>query len=171
MRIAVIGYSGAGKSTLARALADRCGCPALFLDTVNFESDWRERGRDEARAIVRAFLDENPAWVIDGNYGGLLQAERLAAADLIVFFDFPRLVCLSQAVFRYLRFRGKTRESAADGCIEKLNWEFLWWILHEGRTAPRRNHYRNIVETYREKTVVLKNRAAARRFLAGFSME
>ena len=171
MRIAIIGYCGAGKSTLARALADRCGCPALFLDTVNFESGWRERGRDEARAIVRTFLDENPAWVIDGNYGALLQAERLAAADLIVFFDFPRLACLSQAVFRYLRFRGKTRESIADGCIEKLDWEFLWWILYKGRTAPRRKHYHDIVEAYGEKTVVLKNRAAVRRFLAGFSAE
>ncbi len=171
MRIAVIGYSGAGKSTLARALADRCRCPVLFLDTVHFTSGWRERNRDEARAVVRAFIDENPAWVIDGNYGGLLQAERLALADRIVFFDFPRLACLMQAVSRYLRFRGKTRESIADGCIEQLNWEFLWWILYEGRTAPRRRHYQEIVETYREKTTVLKTRAAADRYLAAFSAE
>ena len=76
-----------------------------------------------------------------------------------------------QAVSRYLRFRGKTRESIADGCIEQLNWEFLWWILYEGRTAPRRRHYQEIVETYREKTAVLKTRAAADRYLAAFSAE
>ena len=41
MKIAVMGYSGSGKSTLAKYLAGIYDIPLLYLDRVNFESDWR----------------------------------------------------------------------------------------------------------------------------------
>ena len=45
MRIAIIGYSGSGKSTLAAFLGSRFGIPVLYLDTVQFEANWKERKR------------------------------------------------------------------------------------------------------------------------------
>ena len=71
MKIAIIGYSGSGKSTLAKKLSEKYNCPLLYLDTVNFESGWKERNREEAKKIVAEFM-KNDSWVIDGNYYCLL---------------------------------------------------------------------------------------------------
>ncbi|WP_326975654.1 DNA topology modulation protein FlaR [Caproicibacter sp. BJN0012] len=165
MKIAVLGYSGSGKSTLAGKLAGYYRIPILFLDTVQFLPGWAERGREEGRSIVSDFLKKNDSWVIDGNYECFLQKERLEQADRIILLCFPRRVCLYRAVKRYLRFRGKCRESMAAGCAEKFDLEFLWWILREGRTGQRRGHYREIASRYREKTVVLKKPGQSDEFL------
>lgn len=156
MKIAVIGYSGSGKSTLAKRLADWIGCEPLYLDTVNFLPNWQERDRESAREIVRKMM-EQASWVIDGNYQSLLREERLREADEIVFMNYPRLLCLHRALKRYRTFRGGTRESAADGCIERMNAEFVWWILYQGRTRARVRGYQGIVAQYPDKTVVIRN--------------
>ena len=165
MKIAILGYSGSGKSTLARQLADLYRIPVLFLDTVQFTPGWQERSREEARSIVQAFM-QNESWVIDGNYTGFLQEDRLAQADRIVFMDFPRRVCLYRAFKRYFQNRNRTRESMADGCIEKIDGAFVWWILQAGRTRERRDHYRQITVNYKEKTVVLKNKKQVNDYLS-----
>ena len=156
MKIAVIGYSGSGKSTLAKRLADEIGVEPFYLDRVYFLPNWQERDHAEAQQMVRREM-EKPDWVIDGNYRGLLRDERLRDADEILFLNYPRLVCLFRALGRYLTFRNHTRESAEDGCIEKMDWEFVWWILHKGRTKSIRRAYIDTVSQYREKTVVIRN--------------
>lgn len=156
MKIAVIGYSGSGKSTLAKRLANWIGCEPLYLDTVNFLPDWQERDRESAREIVRRTMVQDD-WVIDGNYQSLLREERLRIADEIVFMNYPRLLCLHRALKRYRAFRGGTRESAADGCIERMNMEFVWWILYQGRTRARVRGYQGTVAQYPEKTVVIRS--------------
>ena len=169
MKIAVIGYSGAGKSTLAAGLAEFYGLPLLYLDTVQFTAGWRERDRDEARSMAAEFMKQD-GWVIDGNYAGFYQKERLSAADLIVFLDFPRRICFPAAVKRRFQYRGRARESMAEGCGERLDPAFLCWLLWRGRTKAHRAHYREICQTYPEKTAVLKNRREVRRFCAGLGM-
>lgn len=156
MKIAVIGYSGSGKSTLAKYLGQVYTIPVLYLDTVQFLPGWRERERGEALEMVARFMNRD-SWVIDGNYTVFLQKERLEQADKIIFMNFGRFTCLRRAYRRYRENRGAARESMADGCTEKLDAEFIWWILYRGRTAKRRRHYRRVAEQYRDKTVVLKN--------------
>ena len=158
MKIAVIGYSGAGKSTFSAQMGDKYGCPVLYLDTVNFLPGWEERDGDEGRKLVREFMKTNSSWVIDGNYERFYQKRRLAAADRIYFFDFPRYVCFYQAFRRFLTSRNKCRDSMAEGCEEKLDLEFMKWILWDGRTRKRRRHYEAICKKYKQKTVRLKNR-------------
>lgn len=158
MKIAILGYSGSGKSTLARWLGDYYKIPILFLDTVQFLPNWVERDRDEGRLIVHDFMKKNSSWVIDGNYSDFSQRERLEQADKIVFMNFPRRVCIYRAFKRYLQYKNTTRESMAKGCTEKIDLEFTWWILHDGRTREKRKHYREIEMEFREKIVVLKNK-------------
>ena len=45
MKIAIIGYSGSGKSTLAKKISEKYNYPLLYLDTVNFEANWKERNK------------------------------------------------------------------------------------------------------------------------------
>ena len=86
-------------------------------------------------------------------------------ADVILFLDFDRFTCLRQAFCRYRTFRGGVRESAADGCAEKFDREFLRWLLWEGRTRNRAKAFRSIVERWPDKTVVLKNRKQVEAYL------
>lgn len=167
MKIAVLGYAGSGKSTLARRLGELYGIPVLHLDRVQFTPNWQERDRAEALALVRKFMDQ-PQWVIDGNYAKFEQERRLKEADQIVFLNFSRLNCLFRAYKRYFTFRGRTRPDQADGCDEKMDLEFVWWLLWEGRTRQRREKFQRILETYPQKTVVLKNQKGLDRFLGKY---
>lgn len=167
MKTAVIGYSGAGKSTLAGTLGDIYGCPVLYLDRIQFLPGWEERDREEARKMVNDFMDTENAWVIDGNYKGFFQERRLEEADQILFFNFSRARCLYQAIKRYLQNIGTVRKDAADGCIEKIDLEFIRWIIKDGRTKAKQLHYQKIWEQYRHKCVVFHNRKDVDRWLAG----
>lgn len=158
MKIAVMGYSGAGTSTLAKKLGRLYDCPVLYLDRIQFEPGWKERDREEAKRMAEAFLDENQdtGWIIDGNYAKFSQERRLAEADLIVFMDYTRRICLWQAVKRYLEYRDKTRESMAEGCREKIDWDFVKWILRDGRDEA--HSHQSIKARYPHKTLVVRNR-------------
>lgn len=168
MKIAVLGYSGAGKSTLARALGEKYGIPVLHFDRVQFTPNWEERDRVEAHRMVHEFM-EHPGWVIDGTYTNFEYERRLREADEIVFLNLPRIVCFFRALRRYFRFRGKTRPDMADGCCEKMDWEFAWWLLYKGRTRQKQEIFRKIVDQYPEKTVVLKSQRDIDRYLEGLS--
>ncbi|HEX3026954.1 MAG TPA: topology modulation protein, partial [Clostridia bacterium] len=103
------------------------------------------------------FLETNDGWVIDGNYRRFLQKERLEQADQIVILSFPRLLCFYRAWKRFFRNKNRTRESMATGCAEKMDREFMRWILWEGRTKKRWQSYQEIAARYPEKTILLKN--------------
>lgn len=156
MRISIIGYSGSGKSTLAKEMAGHYHIPLLYLDTVQFIENWQERDRKEALGMVKAFM-EQPEWVIEGNYTAFAQKERLAASDYIIFLAYPRLICLYRAFKRYFKFKGRTRESMAEGCAEKIDWEFVRWILWDQRNKGHRRHFEEIADTYKDKVFVVQN--------------
>ena len=163
-----MGYSGAGKSTLAKALGQRYNCPVLHLDTVQFQENWQERPRQAANARVEAFLDREETWVIDGNYlWDFSIRRRCREADRIVQLLLPRGLCLWRAIRRYLKNRGKVRDSMAPGCREKMDWEFVRWILWDGRRTRFRAAYRAIAEEYGEKVQVCRSRRAVKALVQG----
>ena len=165
MKIAIIGYSGSGKSTLAKKLSEIYNCPLLYLDTIQFEANWKIRDIDEGRLMVGEFL-KNDSWIIDGNYREFLQEKRLQDADKIIFMNFPRRICFLQAFKRYLHYKNKTRESMADGCNEKFDLEFIKWLLFEGRKKSIKNHYNEICKCYKDKITIFRNNKDVENFLA-----
>lgn len=138
MKIQIIGYSGSGKSTLAKKLADHYGLKHLYMDSVKFYDDMKERSPQEQAALVRGFLKANDDWVIDGNYYEIAP-ERYELCDEIYYLDFPRLFCLKEALKRYFKNRNQFRESL--GCIESFDFSFFLWIIYEGRTKYWRNKH------------------------------
>ena len=138
MKIQIIGYSGSGKSTLAKKLADHYGLKHLYMDSVKFYDDMKERSPQKQAALVREFLKANDDWVIDGNYYEIAP-ERYELCDEIYYLDFPRLFCLKEALKRYFKNRNQFRESL--GCIESLDFSFFLWIIYEGRTKYWRNKH------------------------------
>ncbi|AUN13596.1 DNA topology modulation protein [Paraclostridium sordellii] len=156
MKIAIIGYSGSGKSTLAKQLSTYYKIPVLFLDKVKFLPNWVDRSLDESRLMVQDFM-KNDSWIIDGNYRDFLQRQRLEEATKIIFLDFPRYSCLYRAFKRYCKYKNKTREDMANGCFEKMDFEFVNWILREGRTKEIKSHYDEIKKEFADKMVILRN--------------
>ena len=169
MKIAVIGYSGAGKSTLVRVLGERLNCPVLHLDSVYHGPNWTKRDDSEVMQEIADFLDSHDDWVVDGDYSRFHFERRIEEADRVIIMDFNRFACLWRAWKRSRRYRGQTRPDMAKGCTEKLDLEFLSWLLWKGRSRRRKLRFRRICEKYPNKVTVLKNQKQIDRFLEEFS--
>ena len=136
-RVLVIGSPGAGKSTLSHALARRTGLPLHHLDRMFWLPGWVERDRDEGRAELANVLAQD-CWIIDGNYGSTLPL-RIACADTVVWLDYPTALCLGRALRRWWMYRGHSRPDMTEGCPERLDGEFLLYILNFRRAWRDRN--------------------------------
>ena len=169
MKVAILGTSGSGKSTLAKTLGARYQAPVLHLDTVHFLPGWVERTPEDESRLVRTFLDEHDSWVIDGNYTKTCYTRRLEEADQILILSFNRFVCLWRVIRRWWANRGAVRDSSAPGCEEKIDAEFVWWVLYQGRTPAKLAGYRRIAQQYPQKCVLIQNQRQLARFLSSES--
>ncbi|PTQ85499.1 adenylate kinase family enzyme [Trichococcus patagoniensis] len=125
-RIVVIGCSGSGKSTFSRKLHHLTGNPLYHLDKLFWLPDWELRSAEEQDRIQKERIKEDK-WIIDGNYQRTLPI-RLGRADTVIFFDYPRRVCLYRALKRVLLNRKRTRSDMGEGCPERFDWEFMKFI-------------------------------------------
>ena len=157
MKIAIIGYSGSGKSTLARKLSEQYELPVLHFDRVQFRPNWEIRPQKSKEVMTRVFLDLHADWVIDGNYSKLYFERRMEEADVIILLLFNKLSCLYRVTRRYRKYKDQSRPDMAEGCKEKLDWEFVKWILRDGRTKESKARYQSVLDRYSEKTIVIKN--------------
>lgn len=169
MKIVILGYSGSGKSSLARCLSQKYDIPFLHLDQVHHMENWQERKPEEETEILTIFLDQHDSWIIEGNYFQVLLERRLEEADLIVELLLPRIQTLYRVIKRYCQYRGQTRPDMTAGCQEKIDWEFVKWILWSGRTKEKRHFYRCIVKTYRDKVIVCYRQKHIEKFKQTFS--
>ena len=169
MKIAIIGYSGAGKSTLAEKLSNYYSIPKLHIDTLQFRPGWQDSDRDWMKTEMKNFLTNHSDWVIDGNYSWCYYEERMLKADQIIFLNFSPWTCLLRVFKRYLKYRGQVRKSMAAGCPERFDWEFIRWILWDGRKKNAKERYQRIQETYPEKVIVLRSQKEIDHFLDNLS--
>ena len=103
---------------------------------------------------------------MDGNYGGTLPL-RLAACDTVVLLDLPAWLCLWRVMKRRLRHRGRPRPDMADGCPEKLEASYLWWVAtYRFRRLPRVLEQLKAAERAGKAVVVLRTPSAVARFLS-----
>ena len=171
MKIAILGFSGSGKSTLAQALGEITGAPVLHLDTVQFLPNWQVREAAEKQRMVEDFLDSHSSWIIDGNYRKLSFDRRLKEADQIWILLFGRATRLWRVCRRYRQYKGQSRPDMAEGCSEKLDGEFIRWVLWDGCTPEIEERMKDVVRRYPEKSHLLENQrqvdAALRLFREG----
>ena len=103
-RIAVIGNGGGGKSTLCRTLGERLGVPVHEVDRVQFRPDWSQTPPDEVERVLDGWLRAD-AWIVDGFGPWPAIERRLAAADTVVWVDFPLRTHLWWTAKRQIRWR------------------------------------------------------------------
>ena len=163
-RVLFIGCPGAGKTTLSKKFAAKADLPLVHLDQLFWKPGWVERSDEEFHAALDAVLAQDE-WVIDGNYGSSVE-KRLQRADTAVFLDFNNIFCVYRVCKRALMREG----FQAEGCPQKVDWEFIHHMLF---IYPKRA--RKIREEYMEKYPEiawfrLKNRRAVKRFMLEFDL-
>ncbi len=165
MKIAIMGYSGGGKSTLAPKLGEKYGLPVLHMDSVHFLPNWVEKEREQEQRELAEFLDSHEGWVIDGNYSKVEQERRLREADRIIILELNRFVCLWRVLKRWRFHRGRVRPDMAEGCPEKVDGEFIRWVLHDGRTKDKKQAFDRWERQYPEKVLRIRSVKQQKDFL------
>jgi adenylate kinase family enzyme len=96
MRVVIVGNSGSGKSWKARQLAQQHQLAHLDLDTIYFVPGLIAVARpmEAVLADLRAFVDANPAWVVEGCYGDVVEAALPFCGELL-FMNPGKDVCLA----------------------------------------------------------------------------
>ncbi len=168
-RILLVGSGGAGKSTLARQLGDISGLPVVHLDAVYWQPGWVVTPKEAWQHTVETLVQPE-RWIIDGNYSSTFE-QRLAAADTVIFLDYPWWLCLARVLRRWWTYRGRTRPDLGSGCAEHFpDGEFLRWICHD---FPRRNRPRllGLLEEHKDGLRILIHRSPreTRRWLANYT--
>lgn len=141
-RVLIIGPCGSGKSTLARQLAPLLTLPLVHMDQLGWQPGWVETEKAELDARL-ADMVAGDAWLIEGNYGSTL-APRLERADAVIYLDFPIRLCLWRLVRRIARHRGQSRPDMPEGCPERFDLAFFWYVLN-WNTGPRVRTERHLV--------------------------
>lgn len=153
MKIMIVGHSGTGKTVLALSLAKHYDIDALHLDAVQYQTGWKNRRNEETTKIMDSFMNSHEDWIIDGNYRKREFFERAKQADTIYFLNYNRFTCLWRAIKRRITYRNEKRVSLADGCHDRLNPSFLYWILIKGRTKKFLKTYDDLKTNYPDKLI------------------
>jgi len=145
-KIAIIGSGGTGKSTLAKELGQILNLPVYHLDSFFWKSGWIQIDESDFDHILKSLIVEDK-WIIDGNYQRTMDM-RFQEADTIIYLDYPTYISLFRVIKRRIQYHGKTRPDMGAGCKEKIDLEFIKWIL---------NYRKNKRPKYLEKLSKLKD--------------
>jgi adenylate kinase family enzyme len=137
-RIAVIGNGGGGKSTLCQKLGATLHLPVHAIDSVQFKPGWVPAPLADVRAAHDRWLAED-RWIIDGWGEWSLIEQRFAAADIIIFVDFPLWRHFWWATKRAVASMWHRLSDEPEGCsyaqVQVRMYKTLWRVHH--RLRPR----------------------------------
>jgi len=122
-----MGSCGAGKSTFARRLSAITNIPLVSIDALFWKPGWVEPDRGEFGQRL-AEAARQPRWIMDGNYTSYVAELRRDISDTVIWFDLPRLSCMLGVVKRIAGSYGRVRSEMAEGCPEKIDFEFFHYV-------------------------------------------
>jgi adenylate kinase family enzyme len=122
-----MGSSGSGKSTFARRLSEMTGLPFVSLDALFWKRGWVKSDTAEFRGRLTEVAIQ-PRWIMDGNFPSHLVELRRDACDTVIWFDLPRRSCMFGIMRRIAGSYGQVRPEMAEGCPEKIDFEFLRYV-------------------------------------------
>lgn len=121
----IFGRPGSGKSTFATWLSEVLGLLLHHLDKHFYISNWVERDYNEFLQIQKNIVDSG-CWIIDGNSTRSLEM-RMKRADLVLYFNFPKIICYFRIFKRFLK-PNKSFDDRALGCKETVRFSLLKYM-------------------------------------------
>ena len=82
-------------------------------------------------------IEARDAWIFEGG-GAATFDNRLARADVLIWLDAPALVRIWRLVRRAWCWRGRARPDMAEGCVERLNADWLGFLKWAWDTRRQR---------------------------------
>ena len=170
-RIMIVGNNGSGKSVLAVELGIITGLPIIHLDNEFWRPNWETPSKEEWHD-KNIELAAQEKWIIDGNvdFGGTMEL-RFNMADLIIFLDISRLVCLAGVIKR----NGKKRADTPEYHYKKEAFDKKFLGFCKGiwnYSKNRKIDLLNLHNKYPEKTfVVIKSRNKLKKLLIQWKNE
>lgn len=158
-KILIIGLQGSGKSTFANKLGKKLNREVIHLDKIYFEPGWKHtQTKEEWRQAIKHLVAQD-RWIMDGNYTSTLDI-RIPAADTIIFFNFPKIVCFYR-IFKRIFHRAQPFDKA-EGNFNKVSWDLIDKIIYfpRNKILEKLEPYKNTKKIY-----ILKNSKEAERLL------
>lgn len=168
MKIMIMGSAGAGKSTVARKLGEVYDVPVFHLDQCFWKPGW-VMSTPEEQTEIHDKLMEKDDWIIDGNYSAFFET-RAEHADKIIYLNVGRWQSFYRVLKRYFLNRGKTRIDMAEGCEEKLDWEFLVWIWNY-HSKDKYKWMEKLESIEDREVIILQNTKALNEYLSNLKEE
>ncbi|MYL51382.1 topology modulation protein [Halobacillus litoralis] len=166
-RIMVLGVSaGVGKSTFAKKLGEKLDIDVYHLDRFYWEPGWQEATLEDFSARQRAVVDKDQ-WIMEGNYRNTYEI-RAEKADTIIYLELPLTTCFFRVLKRWWTHRGSTRPDLGEGCSERMEADFLKFIITTYRKRKKNMQERllSFQEIGREKRVIqLRSKEDIQEFL------
>ncbi|MEH7346236.1 topology modulation protein [Bacillus sp. JJ1532] len=169
-RIMVIGVSsGVGKSTFARRLGEVLDINVYHLDAFFWKPNWVQASIEEFSEAQQEIVNQDQ-WIIEGNYTPTFGV-RTERADTIIYLELPLHICLYRVLKRWIKNIGRTRPDMGKECKEKIDWDFIKFILTT--YSPRKKKMVERIQEFQardSKTVImLKNKQEIKSFFENFS--
>jgi adenylate kinase family enzyme len=134
-KIMIFGRPGSGKSTFASSLASISNLPLHHLDKHFYTEKWAKRNYEAFLNIQQDIVNSN-AWIIDGNCTSSFEM-RWSQADLVLYFNFPNVICYFRVLKRFLK-SNKMLDDRAPGCRETIRFSLLKYMWgFEKRVSPQ----------------------------------
>jgi adenylate kinase family enzyme len=169
-RVVVVGPPGSGKTTTAAVIAQRLDAPHTELDSLWWDPNWTEAGRDTFRARLAPVVAAD-RWVVDGNYTSAGAADLVwPRADVVVWLDLGRWVTVPRVVRRTFT-RAALRRELWNGNRESvrlaLRADSIIWYAYREHPKYNRKYDALAREGDHPNWVRLQTPRAVRRWVAG----
>lgn len=131
-RISIIGNVGGGKSRLSQQLGQKLNLPVYEVDKVQWQPGWIRAPEEDVARWQQGILSQD-RWLVDGWGSWPLLANRFAAADTIIFVDFPLVIHYWWATKRQVKSLFRPREGGPEGCPlwpKTMELYRLMWHVH-----------------------------------------
>ncbi len=169
-KILIIGSAGSGKTTLSKKLNKKLSLPIIHLDKYYWRPNWQRVSDDEWEKTIKKFSNQK-TWIMDGNYSKTI-ATRLQYADVVIFLDIPRYICLLRVILRRFKiFSNKKRVDIPQDCKERMSFEFYKWIWNfSKRSRPGiLELLENTSKKQKTQVIILKNSTQINEFIANLT--
>ncbi len=155
-KIAIVGNIASGKTELARRLSKRLGISVTHIDGVQFDQNLNIDDLDRTRSILNQ-VQEQEAWIIDGQGPLDMFEKRFTQADLIIFIDLPIYLNFILLTYRLFKNIFSPRKELPAGSNE-LSWVHIkkqyrtTWVIYKKMRPElirmlKRNEFRSKVIT------------------------